>query len=128
MGRRDLVRRERARRAAASRRAVDDTATGSALLTLVEDALAARRMPVVQPPVAQKAPTVVVSNAEARLFTALDRCRHARLAAQEREAELAAAVAAVHGEGRSWAELGRVLGVSRQAARQRYGRATTGDD
>jgi len=37
------------------------------------------------------------------------------------EAELAAAVAAARANGRSWADIAMVLGISRQAARQRYG-------
>lgn len=36
-------------------------------------------------------------------------------------AELNAAVTAARASGRSWAEIGIVLGVSRQAAQQRFG-------
>ncbi len=37
------------------------------------------------------------------------------------EANLSAAVAAARSQGRSWARIAMVLGVSKQAARQRYG-------
>ncbi len=37
------------------------------------------------------------------------------------EANLSAAVAAARSQGRSWGRIAMVLGVSRQAARQRYG-------
>jgi DNA-directed RNA polymerase specialized sigma24 family protein len=36
------------------------------------------------------------------------------------QAELVAAVATARGHGRSWTEVANVLGVSRQAARQRF--------
>lgn len=36
-------------------------------------------------------------------------------------------VAAAHGAGMSWAEIGRVVGITRQAARDRWG-TTLGDD
>lgn len=35
--------------------------------------------------------------------------------------EVGEAVAAAHANGRSWAEIGLVLGISRQSARERYG-------
>ena len=38
------------------------------------------------------------------------------------EAPLAEAVAEARDQGATWAEVGRVLGVSRQAAQQRFGR------
>lgn len=37
------------------------------------------------------------------------------------EAKLATAVAAARSQGRSWGRIAMVLGVSKQAARQRYG-------
>lgn len=37
------------------------------------------------------------------------------------EQELADAIAAARGHGRSWGEIALVLGVSKQAVRQRYG-------
>lgn len=40
------------------------------------------------------------------------------------EGELADAVADARRNGRSWGEIALVLGVSKQAARQRYGEAT----
>lgn len=42
------------------------------------------------------------------------------LAAQQREVDEAVADARIN--GRSWGEIGLVLGISRQAARERYGR------
>ena len=45
------------------------------------------------------------------------------LADEQREVEQA--VAAARANGRSWGEIGLVLGVSRQAARERYGQRTT---
>jgi hypothetical protein len=39
----------------------------------------------------------------------------------EAETRIREAVAAAHANGRSWARIGMVLGVSRQAARERYG-------
>jgi hypothetical protein len=36
------------------------------------------------------------------------------------QAELVAAVATARGHGRSWTEVANILGVSRQAARQRF--------
>lgn len=37
-----------------------------------------------------------------------------------------AAVLALHAQGRSWAEIGRAAGVSRQAAHKRWGPSTGG--
>lgn len=45
------------------------------------------------------------------------------LADEQREVERA--VAAARANGRSWGEIGLVLGVSRQAARERYGQPAT---
>lgn len=42
----------------------------------------------------------------------------------EAERELADAVAAARADGRSWGEIALVLGVSKQAARERYGQAS----
>lgn len=42
----------------------------------------------------------------------------------EAEHELADAVAAARANGRSWGEIALVLGVSKQAARERYGQAS----
>ncbi len=42
----------------------------------------------------------------------------------EAERELADAVAAARANGRSWGEIALVLGVSKQAARERYGQAS----
>lgn len=39
----------------------------------------------------------------------------------EQQRELDEAVAAAHANGRSWGEIGLVLGISRQSARERYG-------
>ncbi|MET3352092.1 UNVERIFIED_ORG: hypothetical protein ABID57_003807 [Arthrobacter sp. UYEF1] len=39
------------------------------------------------------------------------------------EAEMAAAVAAARAAGSSWASIGRVLGITKQAAQQRFGSA-----
>ena len=47
-----------------------------------------------------------------------------RAAAQE---ALEHEIRALLGEGRSWTDIGRVLGVSRQGARQRYHRLRVGD-
>lgn len=41
------------------------------------------------------------------------------------EQELADAVAEARGNGRSWGEIAMVLGVSKQAARERYGDAAS---
>lgn len=41
--------------------------------------------------------------------------------AENAAAEIAAGVAAARASGRSWAEIALVLGVTRQAAQQRYG-------
>lgn len=41
----------------------------------------------------------------------------------EKQREVDEAVAAARAGGRSWSEIGLVLGVSRQAARERYGQA-----
>lgn len=43
------------------------------------------------------------------------------------DADLHDAVAAARANGRSWAEIGIVLGVSKQAAQQRFGRAPADD-
>lgn len=40
----------------------------------------------------------------------------------EVDAAVSRAVASVHANGSSWAEIGSALGVTRQAAQQRYGR------
>lgn len=40
------------------------------------------------------------------------------------EARVAAAVAAARQEGASWAKIGKVIGTSGEAARQRYGAAS----
>lgn len=42
----------------------------------------------------------------------------------DQQGEVEAAVAAARAKGRSWAEIGLVLGVSRQSARERYGDPT----
>jgi len=42
----------------------------------------------------------------------------------EKQREVDEAVAAARTNGRSWAEIALVLGISRQAARERYGRPT----
>jgi hypothetical protein len=50
--------------------------------------------------------------------------RHIGLALRamsDQQRELDEAVAAARANGRSWAEIGLVLGISRQAARERYG-------
>lgn len=39
----------------------------------------------------------------------------------DQQGEVDSAVAAARANGRSWAEIGLVLGVSRQSARERYG-------
>lgn len=44
----------------------------------------------------------------------------ALVAVDEAQAELVAAVASARGHGRSWTDVANVLGVSRQAARQRF--------
>jgi hypothetical protein len=41
--------------------------------------------------------------------------------AEDAEQELTRAVAAARKQGRSWAAIGMVLGISRQAAQQRFG-------
>ncbi len=41
------------------------------------------------------------------------------------EGELADAVAAARGSGRSWGDIGLVLGVSKQSARERFGTVST---
>lgn len=51
----------------------------------------------------------------------LRRIGRALSAAAEGERELAAAVAAARANGRTWGQIAVVLGVSKQAARQRYG-------
>jgi hypothetical protein len=44
------------------------------------------------------------------------------------ETALTEAVAAAHAGGRSWARIGMVLGVSKEAARQRYGTSIRGEE
>lgn len=41
------------------------------------------------------------------------------------DAAIARAVTSVHDGGASWADIGRALGTSRQAAQQRYGTSTS---
>ncbi|MFI2295565.1 hypothetical protein [Isoptericola sp. NPDC019571] len=48
----------------------------------------------------------------------------AQRAIEDAERELRDAVASARREGRSWAEVGRTLGVTRQAAQARFGRAS----
>lgn len=48
--------------------------------------------------------------------------------AVERDAALAQAVARARAAGRSWGLIGLVLGVSRQAARQRFGTSSQAED
>ena len=51
----------------------------------------------------------------------LRRIGHAKHALGEAEDELRAAVAASRASGRSWGHIGIVLGISKQAAQQRFG-------
>lgn len=51
----------------------------------------------------------------------LRRIGRAKHALRDAEAELRAAVAAARAAGRSWGYIGLVLGVSKQAAQQRFG-------
>lgn len=51
----------------------------------------------------------------------LRRIGAASLAIEEAEAELRAAVQGARANGRSWGFIGLVLGVSKQAAQQRFG-------
>ena len=55
---------------------------------------------------------------------AITAVRDAVIARSEAERALAAVVRAAHGKGHSWQSIGRVLGTSGEAARQRYGRAS----
>ena len=52
----------------------------------------------------------------------LERIKHARIAQQEAEAELAALIDHAVGLGIGWPEIAAQLGVTRQAARQHYQR------
>ena len=52
----------------------------------------------------------------------LERIKHARIAQQEAEAQLAALVDHAVGLGIGWPEIAAQLGVTRQAARQHYQR------
>jgi len=51
----------------------------------------------------------------------LRRIGAAKIAIEHAEAELQEAVAAARANGRSWGYIGLVLGVSKQAAQQRFG-------
>jgi len=51
----------------------------------------------------------------------LRRIGRAKQAVHDAEAELRAAVAAARTSGRSWGHIGIVLGISKQAAQQRFG-------
>ncbi len=51
----------------------------------------------------------------------LRRIGRAKHAIREAEGELHAAVAASRASGRSWGHIGIVLGISKQAAQQRFG-------
>ena len=62
------------------------------------------------------APVLHPDNDPLEVVRAAHKCRDAA------EALLAAAVQEARREGRTWQEIGEVLGVSRQAAFQRYGK------
>ncbi len=51
----------------------------------------------------------------------LRRIGRAKQAVRDAEVELRAAVAAARASGRSWGHIGIVLGISKQAAQQRFG-------
>jgi len=55
----------------------------------------------------------------------LRRIGRAQQAVRDAEAELRAAVAASRASGRSWGFIGIVLGISKQAAQQRFGGAAS---
>ncbi len=58
----------------------------------------------------------------AGVLAELERLAGAHQLAQERwERQVVRVVAAARAEGRDWGQIGRALGVSRQAARQRFG-------
>ncbi len=52
---------------------------------------------------------------------ALQQLARARAAREDADADIRAAVGAARGAGASWAVIGAVLGVSRQAALKRFG-------
>jgi hypothetical protein len=76
--------------------------------------------PALTPPPARVRPDF------AQLELAAQRRDHERTALRDADQALAAAVRQVRDGGATWGEIGRRLGVSRQAARQRYGIATAG--
>lgn len=55
---------------------------------------------------------------------ALVAVRNAVIARSEAERALAAIVRAAHSKGHSWQSIGRLLGTSGEAVRQRYGKAS----
>ncbi len=68
--------------------------------------------------------TVDLSTLEVEDPADLRRIGLAKRAVRDAEAELRAAVAASRASGRSWGYIGIVLGISKQAAQQRFGAAT----
>lgn len=65
--------------------------------------------------------TVDLSTLEVEDPADLRRIGMAKHALRDAEAELRAAVAASRASGRSWGYIGLVLGISKQAAQQRFG-------
>ncbi|MFN4002651.1 hypothetical protein [Microcella sp.] len=65
--------------------------------------------------------TVDLSTLEVEDPEDLRRIGRAKHAVRDAEAELRAAVAASRASGRSWGYIGIVLGISKQAAQQRFG-------
>ncbi len=68
--------------------------------------------------------TVDLSTLEVEDPADLRRIGLAKHALRDAEAELRAAVAASRASGRSWGYIGLVLGISKQAAQQRFGATT----
>ncbi len=69
--------------------------------------------------------TLEPASAEGEDPVDLRRIGHAVHDLEKAEAELHAAVGESRARGRSWTMIGLTLGVSRQAAQQRFGRLTT---
>lgn len=97
----------------------DEHGTAPTGTTTLRDHLA-RAIEATDPTLAQR----LTHDAQAHLeLVALSRAARA-----ETDVLLAAAVTSARGAGCTWEQVGAILGMTRQAAQQRYGRAGTGAD